>query len=168
MGHVSLDTFNDRWMIDVAERTGRHRHVDMVISHQRAGGQVADVATFYAEPMARAREADIQVIAAAFPDAWNRDLVSVLLPGDERLPQIIGRLCDEAARPGDLEFVVAAGGAHPQIRRGLEDAGLMGRTEVHVDGAVADVAQYAHGGHVAYWDATLAGDGWDEKVRGRG
>ena len=175
MGHVSLNTFNDRWMIDVAERTGRHRHVEIVISHQRVGDEVtseagssADVATFDQEPMRLAREADARAIAGASGDAWNKDLVSVLLPGEGRLPQIIQRLCGDAARPGDLEFLVAAGDAHLEVRRSLEDAGLMGRTEVHVDGAVADVAQYAHGGCVVWWDSTLAGAGWDEAIRGPG
>ncbi len=169
MGHVSLDTFNDRWMIDVAERTGRYRHVEITVSHQRDGGQSADLATFYREEMVRAREADARVIAAAFPDAWNKDLVSVLLPRDGRLPQVIQGLCDDAARPGDLEFLVAAGDAHCEVRRTLADAGLMGRTEVHASHALADIAGHAHGGHVVWWDhPTLDGPGWDETVRGHG
>ena len=167
MGHVSLDTFNDRWMIDIAERTGRHRHVEITVSHQRDGGQAGDLATFCQEPMVRAREADAQVIGTAFQDAWNADLVSVLLPRDDRLPEIIQGLCEDAAHPGDLEFLVAAGDAHCEVRRTLADAGLMGRTEVHASHTLADIASHAHGGHVTTWDAALAGAGWDERIRGR-
>ncbi len=175
LGHVSLAVSNDQWMTDLGVITKRIRHVPIVISHRRVQDQLMSERfaaelmdghpneAFYGEAMKLSREGDAKIISEAFQDDPNAELVSVLLPGDQI--QSIQQLHDDAARPSEIEFLVAAGGQHSAIRQSLEAQNLMGLTEVHGTDDFHNLHRNAKGGPVVAFGSFTLEPGWDEKVR---
>ncbi len=177
VGHVALSPYVDLWTQEVAEKLPRRlRHVPIMLKHRRfddetmsqGNGQGFPIRhSHYHQPeMFRERDTDAALICDLINnEPGNTQLVSILMPAVDSIAETISELISKANIPQETEFLVAAGDNHRDIRKRLEDAGVMGQTEVHWRHHIQEIRGFTHGTWIINWGDFEVTPGWDHLIR---
>lgn len=173
-GHIGLSPYVDLWVQEVGERLSRRvRHVPILLKHRRFDDETMSEGNgqgfpirhghYHSQEMTREREKDAALLRELTDNVpGNTQLISVLLPSTG-MPEVIKNLLAAAENPEEIEFLITGGDNHLAIRKTLEDAEVMGQTEVHWRHHTSEIRGFSHGTWIV--EGVEAIPGWDTRIR---